>query len=227
MRAFRLALRHGADGVELDVRSSADGVPVVHHDARWSAAQPGVGAEAGRAVAATPAAGRPTLVPTLAEALDACRGALVNVEVKFERHDRGAAVATGSAADAAARALSQAVAAVLRGREALHRVLVSSFDLALLDAFQACSPGTSVGWLTDTAPDGATLAALAGRGHVSVHPYAPVIDAALVAAAHRVGLAVYAWTVDDPAEAVRLVTLGVDAIITNEPAAVLAALRTT
>src|SRR6188768_3753377 len=76
LNAFARARALGADGVELDVRRSADGVLLVHHDAT---AEP-LGAFAALPFAEIRAA-RPS-VPTLAEALDACAGLLVNVEVK-------------------------------------------------------------------------------------------------------------------------------------------------
>ena len=44
-----------------------------------------------------------------------------------------------------------------------------------------------------------------------------VVSAASVERAHSVGAAVWAWTVDDPAELTRLDAAGVDAVITNDP----------
>src|SRR5439155_14345872 len=76
LEAFEAALALGADGVELDVHRTADGALVVHHDA----AVPGFGVLAAAPLAAIRAA-RPA-VPTLEDALDVCRGHLVNVEVK-------------------------------------------------------------------------------------------------------------------------------------------------
>ncbi|MGH9017440.1 MAG: glycerophosphodiester phosphodiesterase, partial [Acidimicrobiales bacterium] len=73
LEAFRGAIDFGADGVELDVRRSADGRLVVHHDAEV----PGVGA-----VHDLSAGELPDWIPSLEEALDVCAGAVVNVEVK-------------------------------------------------------------------------------------------------------------------------------------------------
>ena len=72
LAAFAAARAAGADGVELDVRASADGALVVVHD-------PVAGASSSRA--RPPAPCRPGC-PTLAEALEACAGLVVNVEVK-------------------------------------------------------------------------------------------------------------------------------------------------
>ena len=76
VEAFALARELGADGIELDVRRSADDVLIVHHDAEV----PEVGL-----LAAQPFDGiRAALpwLPTLAEALEVCTGWLVNVEIK-------------------------------------------------------------------------------------------------------------------------------------------------
>src|SRR3989440_10064561 len=76
VEAFVAAGALGADGVELDVHRTADGALVVHHDADAR----GVGVLAERTEAEIGAA-RPE-IPTLEEALDACAGMLVNIEVK-------------------------------------------------------------------------------------------------------------------------------------------------
>ena len=72
--SFRAARALGADGVELDVRRTADGALAVVHDAHLAD---------GRAVVDTVRAELPAGVPELADVLDACAGlALVNVEIK-------------------------------------------------------------------------------------------------------------------------------------------------
>src|ERR1700674_3295989 len=76
--AFAEARRLGADGVELDVRLTADGALAIHHDADI----PGLGAIAGLGVTALPAH-----VPLLAEVLAVCEGMVVNVEIKNAPQD--------------------------------------------------------------------------------------------------------------------------------------------
>src|SRR5512144_2235693 len=78
--AFRRAAELAAEMVELDVRRSADGRLVVHHDAHLAD---------GRAVAATRADELPAAVPDLAAALDACVGMAVNIEIKNDPDEPG------------------------------------------------------------------------------------------------------------------------------------------
>src|SRR5260370_6189299 len=73
LEAFCEARRLGADGVELDVRRSADGALVVHHDAEIA----GVGR-----VAALKVVDLPPVVPLLEPAIAACGDLLVNIELK-------------------------------------------------------------------------------------------------------------------------------------------------
>ena len=73
LAAFHQAMREGADGVELDVRRTADGELVVVHDTEI----PGVGP-----VHSARTGDLPGWLPTLAAALDACGDAIVDIEVK-------------------------------------------------------------------------------------------------------------------------------------------------
>ena len=78
--AFAEARRLGADGVELDVRLTADGALAVHHDAEI----PGLGA-----IAALGVADLPAHVPLLPDVLAVCDGMVVNVEIKNAPQDHG------------------------------------------------------------------------------------------------------------------------------------------
>lgn len=232
LAAFALARRQGADGIELDVRCTADGVVVVHHDATWGRSPAAVGLREGEAVAATDAADRPDGVPLLTEVLELAGrwpGAVLNVELKHE-DGHGAAPGRSLRRDApGADPIGELVGAVRRsltGSAVVAQVLLSSFDAAVVAEAVRTMPAVPVGRLL-AAPAAATveLAALAGAGCASVHPGAAAVDEAFVRRAHAAGLAVHAWTVDDPAEVVRLARLGVDGVITNVPAVAVAALR--
>jgi glycerophosphoryl diester phosphodiesterase len=185
LAAFALARALGADGVELDVRRAGDRL-VVHHDP-------------------LPPGPLPADVPTLAEALDACAGLLVNVEVKTD----------GLPALVDRRVAAESVIHELRRRTG-DRVLLSSFDLAALDAARDADPTVPTAWLVVEAGR-RTLDVLAAHGHAVLHPRHDGVDGALVAEAHRRGITVNVWTCDDAARIVELAGWGVDGVITNVP----------
>lgn len=191
--AFEAAVRVGADGIELDVRATADGAPAVHHDARLSD---------GRAIADVTAAELPTYVPLLEAALDACGSLVVNIEIKEPR------------------SIADAVAVLIRAGGIADRVVVSSFDLAIIDRVLAIDGNLPTGYLV--APAHRTLAARAlgvclRHGHRAFHPHHRAVDARLIDRAHDAGVAVNTWTVDNPSRMSALAAIGVDAIVTNVP----------
>lgn len=196
MAAFAAAAALGADGVELDVRRSADGRPVVHHDAHLAD---------GRPVAGVVAADLPPEVPLLADALDACGDLVVNIEIKEPPE------------------LAEVVVAEVRRRGIADRVVVSCFDLATIDRVRALDPGVPTGFLCLLATDDA-LRACAAHGHGALHPHHAGVDGRVVEAAHESGLALHVWTVDEPARIAALAAMGVDAVVTNVPDVALRAL---
>jgi glycerophosphoryl diester phosphodiesterase len=211
--AFQRAAADGADGVELDVLRCASGEPVVFHDddLRRLAHRPeriaALSLDRVRAVQLTSGA----LIPTLGEALEACGPRLlVNVELK----------AMG-VPWTEIRALVRAVAAVVDVPDLRQRVLVSSFHPYAVWAWRREVPAVAAGLLFEhDAPRPLRRAwTLPLLDVVSVHPEARLCDAAALEQWHRRGLRVNAWTVDAPAELARLAGLGVDGIITNDPAA--------
>ena len=204
LEAFAEARRQGADGVELDVRRTGDGALVVVHDSFIG----------DRAVAACTVAELPPSVPLLEEALDACDGLVVNVEIKNIPTQPGWDPEEGVAAR---------VASLVAGLG--DRIVVSAFTVATIDAVKVAEPDVPTALLTLPGYDQAAAAAMAAdRGHEGLHPEDPAVDASVVSIAHELGLAVRVWTVDDPARLRQLAAFGVDAIITNTPAAALAAL---
>ena len=186
--------------VELDVRRTADGKLVVHHDAKIGL----------KAIIRMRAEDLPTYVPSLADSLDACEGMEVNIEIKSD----------GNEPDYDPKqAVAHAVVALLAERGDGARMLISSFDRDTIDRVHSLAPQLRTGFLfMEVWPDAARMMRdVATAGHVAVHPYRKVVNAELVDAAHANGLQVNVWTVDKPAEMQQLAALGVDAIITNVP----------
>jgi glycerophosphoryl diester phosphodiesterase len=203
--AMRRALELGADGVELDVHRTSDGHLVVRHDATSAA---GVLCELPWAEirAALPA------VPTLAAVLDACRGALVNVEVKNLPGD-----ADWDPADRAVELLVE----LLRARGGADDVLVSSRNLATIDRMRSLAPHVPTAFVTRGLDPLEALLTAEAHGHAALHPdvwsLAGRVLGALVARARERGLRIRVWTVNEPDEVRRLEAAGVDAVITDAP----------
>ena len=217
LAAFRRAAELGADGVELDVHLSADGVAVVIHDGRVDRTTDGVGRVADLSLAALeeldagawfdPAfAGE--RIPTLDEVLAEIGGRLlVNVELK--------------APPGRTRELEATVAALVERRGLAERVLVSSFSPSALRRFRRIMPGVPLGLLYAPGPFSwaARLRAWLMRDLrcEAIHPHWSLLRPAVIRRAHARGQRVFTWTVDEPDVARQLAAWGVDGVITNHP----------
>lgn len=226
MAAFDRGLAHGADGLELDVHLSRDGVPVVIHDSTLDRTTNGTGpvrsltaAELAEVDAGYqfeeegsrhPFRGQGHGVPTLASVLSRYATARLVVEIKAASPEAG-----------------RAVARLVQEHEAASRVCVGSYHPSALGAVR------------DTAPDIPTSASLpearwtlhrswvqwpfAGR-----RPYTAfqvpervgrlrVVSPRFVRQAHREGQVIQVWVVNTPPDARRLLDWGVDGLITDRP----------
>jgi glycerophosphoryl diester phosphodiesterase len=225
--AFDTAAALGADGFELDVRLSRDGVVVVHHDAsldRTTNARGGVDTldaddlarvDAGYhfrragAHAEYPCRGQGIGVPTLAAVLGRFHDARVIVELKL--NDAG---------------LAAAALDTVRRAGAVDRVCFGAFGRRVLSAVRNAEPAVATsaareevrwalyrswcGWPPRRPPyAGFQVPEWSGRTRV--------VSRRFVDAAHRAGLSVQVWTVDTEDAARRLLDLGVDALITDRP----------
>jgi glycerophosphoryl diester phosphodiesterase len=194
--AFERALEIGVHGVELDVRPSGDGVPIVHHDAVLS--DGGIIEELHLAQIQQRAN-----VPTLEAVLRLIDGRChVYVEIKTEY------------------ALQPAVG-LLKARTDWCSVHSFNHPVALMA--RALEPRLTtgillVGKLVD--PAHAFHAAQA----TDIWQHADYIDRDIIAKAHSEGARVIAWTVNDTKRAKELAALGVDGICTDTPREMLHAL---
>ena len=206
VEAFAVALEQGADGVELDVHRTADGELVVHHDAD----APGLGVLATRPFAEIRRE-RPD-IPSLDEVLDACSGALVNIEIKN---------LPGDADFDPGHEAADLVVGCLARRDG-DRVLVSSFNLETIDRVRALDDAVPTGFLIMRGYQPiAALDLCVERGHQALHPFVGLLGGDVAQRVTRrakdLGVAVNVWTVNDDASMVRLADVGVDAIITDVP----------
>ncbi|PZF88007.1 glycerophosphodiester phosphodiesterase [Micromonospora deserti] len=207
--AFARAIDLGYRYVETDVHGTADGVAVVFHDATLHR----VTGERGRiadlrwADLASVRVGGAAVVPRLDEVLDAWPQVRFNIDVKA---DGG---------------IEPTVATVARAG-AGDRVLLASFSDARLARLRALTEGrvaTGLGMRGVARLRMASLTSRALRLPPSVvaaqvpvrYGRVPVVDRRLLAYAHRLGLQVHVWTIDEPAEMHELLDLGVDGIMTD------------
>lgn len=218
LSAIRAALDTGADGVEVDVQATSDGVLVLAHDPQLGRVL-GTGPRTGPVVAGTTAAALRGIrladgsrVPTLEEVLDlaAAHSAFVVTEVKPERG--------GPVAARTARLLARLLDERRGRRPGADRITTTSFDLAT--AASLAGHGTVSGALIVAPhidPDTAGLSARArGLTDVHLHPTHVRRDPAVVARLHALGLLVSVGVVDDPAEARHLARLGADMVCTDD-----------
>lgn len=206
--SFAAAAAEGATWVELDVRLSADGHAIVHHDP----VLPDGRVLAQMDLATCRAAGVESLADVLVDLPD---GLGIDVEVKNvpgePDHDESMAV----------------VAVLARLLAAVDRPMVlTSFNPLVLVAAAAEGMTCPTGLLTyaTALPLAIATAVELGCAAVCPHDTTDGLDGAGITAAHDAGLSVLVWTVDDPARMRVLATLGVDAICTNDPAGAVRAL---
>lgn len=199
LQAFEAAVRLGADMIEFDVRRTADGALILHHD-ETVADRPL--AELRRDVALQLAADLGIRVPTLAEVLEAVAGKIaVDVELKEAGYE------------------AQVLDELRRSGVPPEHVIVTSFDAQSLARVKEHSPATRTGWLVY---DKSWQQALAEFDQLDAGLLCPdhvmLDDEALKVVANR-GISLMPWTVNDPARIRWLLgTPSVVGIITDKTA---------
>lgn len=231
--AFEYAIAQGVDVLELDMAVSRDNVVVVSHD-------PLINAE----ICDGPKTGIPirsldlaelrrydcggkrnprfprqqpvpnTRIPTLDEVFDlAPKGNFrFNIETKISEHSPDP------------EEFARLVLAVVRKHHLESRVILQSFDFRALHAMKALEPSIPRAALYEGMPrDFVAIAREADAAILS--PELRLVSPRRVRLAHLAGLQVIPWTANEPSEWRRLVDAGVDAIITDDPAALIAWLK--
>jgi glycerophosphoryl diester phosphodiesterase len=224
LAAFDLGLQAGADGLELDVHLSADGVPVVHHDRRLDRTTSHSGPISGLTAAELarvdagyrferggdfPFRDRGIHVPTLRAVLQRYPDIPIVIEMKVDSARMG-----------------EAVALEVRLAGAVDRVCVAGYGARSAAAARAAIPGVA------SSANHAEVRLAVYRGlagwpvrRVSYRGYQVpernglirIVSPRFVRDAHAAGLKVQVWTVDDEPDMRRLLGWGVDGLISNRP----------
>lgn len=225
--AFALGAAMNAEYLELDVRGTRDGTVVVIHDPTVDRTTDGEGAVADLSFAALerldagyrftydgrhfPYRGQGVRIPTLESVLRRFPGHPFNIEVKQAQPP-----------------IVDAILAIVRAAQATERVLLAAEHDEIMQVIRAVAgrdvaTGMSTGDVVDFiarcregrwegyTPPGLALQVPPSYGGVEL------ITPDTVAAAHRLGVEVHAWTINDAEEIERLLALGVDGIMSDLP----------
>jgi glycerophosphoryl diester phosphodiesterase len=228
LAAFEAAIAAGAGAVEFDVRLTADGRPVVLHDATLDRTTDGAGLVRDHALAEVLALrireshDASYGVPTLHETLALVSGrAAVDIEIKNVPGDPDFDPENEVAVGLVHRALDDV--------GFVGDVIVSSFNPRSVAASRALRPEVPTGLLTTVDVDAAAALHFAAEQGLSwVLPFTDRVEEqgdGFADAAHASGLLVGTWIVDDADRARTLLAAGVDALATNEARAIVAACR--
>jgi glycerophosphoryl diester phosphodiesterase len=233
LAAFQMAIDAGSDGIEFDVQLAKDGVPVVIHDPTLlrTALRTGAVADLTSAELSQVGVGSwfnikfpdradPTFetktVPTLTQVLDLLNGfhGLVYVELKCGENDFVP--------------LAAAVCEIIRNSPLLPQIIVKSFHLAAVPEVRRCLPDVQTAALFEPK----VMDFLRGRKHIlavardlgasQISLHYSLITRKLVSLAAEAKMPITIWTVDDPKWVDRSRDLGIRALITNDPAKLLA-----
>lgn len=218
LAAFARAIEIGADGIELDVQRTADGILVVTHDETTGrlAGQPGQIAQ--RTLSqlrqlnfAAPWPDQPAVIlPTLDEVLDLCRNTRLRINIELKN------------SEVPYRGMEKQVVDCVLASGLQDQVIYSSFNPMSLWRLRWIAPDAQKGYLYSNIRPRPWLATDL-TGATALHPSVPNLDVpSLVEKAHNRGLAVHIWTVDEPRQWELCRQLAVDAIITNQPREALA-----
>jgi glycerophosphoryl diester phosphodiesterase len=200
LKAFAKGMALGCQRLELDVQVSADSIPVVIHDATVDRTTNGKGAVESLTLAELKSldAGDGEKIPTLEQVMRLCRNK-VDLQIELK-----------------AKNSPPLVAELIKRHWNKQGVVITSFDLRLLDQFAAILPDIPRG-LLNKEPDFDMIAAAEKHGHKWICPRADIVNPQLIENAHGVGMLVYVYHVNNRGMAERLIRWGADAIGTDFP----------
>lgn len=211
--AFDLAIQMGADAIELDTRLAADGTPVVIHDHTLERTTDGCGRISSKRIEEIKLLDAGSFfdkrfagerIPTVEEVFSAVgQKILINVELNnyaspFDR-------------------LPEIIVDLVRKEGLSDRVLFSSFNPMALRRAQRAGPEIRRAALFGRGPKGVRLIFEAFTAYSSVHPEVSLVNQETVDKHHGAGQKVNVWTVNDESVMMKLLSMGVDGLITDAP----------
>ncbi|MFI6348358.1 glycerophosphodiester phosphodiesterase [Streptomyces sp. NPDC050560] len=201
LRSFRRAIELGADGIELDVRVSADGHLVIIHDAAVDRTTDGSGEIASLALADIQAldAGQGERIPTFEEAMAVCT---VPVQIEIKAFESVAALAERD-----------------RHTPLPDGVVLTSFSERAVEEAARLLPHVPRGLITHHPGDDMLARALDLKADWVCPELKPGLDRALVEKCHAASVRVDAWPAADEEKARMFAEIGADAVTTDFVAA--------
>ncbi|CAN5175109.1 glycerophosphodiester phosphodiesterase [soil metagenome] len=227
LEAFEFSAKLGADFLELDVHSTADGTLVVLHDGSVERTTNGRGKTSEMTLAEVkkldagysfttdggktfPFRGKGIAVPTLAEIFDALPKMKFNIEPKQQTPS-----------------IIKPLCNLIRERKMIYKVIVGSFRQTVIDDFRRECPEVA----TSASPSEVSKFLALEKTGIG-ESYSPPMQALqipeqiggirivtkdFVEAAHKRNLKVHVWTINEIADMRRLLEMGVDGIMTDYP----------
>lgn len=224
--AFEQALAIGVDVIEMDVRSTKDGVLVLIHNETVDETTDGSGPvhgflfdeleklDAGYRWTADgktfPFRGQGIRVPRLEQILEKFPGQRMNIEMKQTEPS-----------------IVEPLAELIRKHKMRDKVLVAAMSDKAMEDFRRAAPDVATSAarlelikfvaLSKVLPSSVKAPDTDSIQVKSKFSFLPIMTKRVVRAAHRLGLPIHAWTVNDLADMRRVISLGVDGIITDFP----------
>jgi glycerophosphoryl diester phosphodiesterase len=233
LEAYQLAIEVGADGLECDVRLTRDGQLVCIHDRTLERTSTGTGSVSSRRLADLQRldfgswhSGRPASVLTLSALLELVHDTPGPPRLLIEtKHPTRYGGQVERALVALLERFGWTGGAGGAGAAGQQPVTVMSFAERALRRVNRLAPGLPTVFLMNTSP-GLRQSGLLPESAEIAGPGIDLVrsDPGYVERAHLLGNQVYVWTVDDPDDLRLVRELGVDAVITNRPAATVSAL---
>lgn len=201
LASFHTAAERGASWVEFDVRPTADGALVIHHDPVTSE---------GTDIGASPCADLRRDIPTFED----LRLELPSLGLDIEMKTDHIGMSLNAFVDLVTSQIDEHC-------DATTELMVTSFDAEALALLRDRRPGIATGLLFWDRTASWAITTAVEVGHVAIAPYIKLLDEEVVANARAQDLDIVTWTVNKPEQIRRAAQLGVDMIIGDDPAVIL------